>query len=142
MGGTINIYSVKKTLRKKSKSKKQSCPTCKRLFLRLDTHLRHSRSCQLHPNSSNVDCNLKVSPLHSDLLSDLPHGRQQIQATPAAVQLPSLKLPQSEEDWLESDRALARLVVPAVIAAPTVDAKHECLCQGIYIFSSMQMIPA
>ena len=28
--------------------------------------------------------------------------------------------------------------MPAVIAAPTVDAKHECLCQGIYLHFSSQ----
>ena len=60
------------------------------------------------------------------------------QATPKAVQLSPLKLPQSEEDWLESDRALARSVVPAVVATSTVDAKHEALCQGIYHHFSSQ----
>ena len=39
---------------------------------------------------------------------------------------------------MQSDRALARSVVPAVLAAPTVDAKNEALCQGLYHHFSCQ----
>ena len=41
-------------------------------------------------------------------------------------------------EWSESDSFLAKSVVPAVLAAPTVDAKHEALCQGIYNYFSSQ----
>ena len=36
------------------------------------------------------------------------------------------------------DRVLAETVVPVVLAATTVDAKHEALCQGIYHHFSAQ----
>ena len=127
-----------KTLAKRSKSRKQPCPRCNRLFLRLDTHLRCSRSCKIQASLSNEECNQPALSPQPHLSS---HNRMQsglTQATPKAVQLPSLKLPQSDEDWLESDRALAKFVVPAVVAAPTVDAKHEALCQGIYHHFSNQ----
>ena len=67
-----------------------------------------------------------------------PDTNSQFHTPLHSAQLPSLKLPQSEEDWLQSDREIATTVVPAVLAAPTVDMKHEALCQGIYQhFSSL-----
>ena len=123
-----------KTLDKRNESKKHACLTCGKLFQRLDTHLRLSRSCQPHPTLTTdqqaVSTTLDFPP---ESLSQ-PFYHAPLQAT----QLPSLKLPQSPDDWHESDRELARTVVPVVLAAPTVDAKHEALCQGIYHhFSSL-----
>ena len=123
-----------KTLSKKNKSRKQPCPICKKPFLRLDTHLRLSRSCQIHPSPGNDQCFQQTSsdvPLYSQ------HGSLP-QTSSVATLLPPLKLPQSEEEWLQSNRALARSVVPAVLAATTVDAKHEALCQGLYHHFSCQ----
>ena len=39
---------------------------------------------------------------------------------------------------MESDKVLGRSVVPAVLAAPTVDEKYKVLCQGIYHHFSSQ----
>ena len=116
-----------KTLAKKRKSKKQLCPSCGKLFLRLDTHLRLSRSCQQHPAFLEPP---HQTPIHH--LDHEPSCTQQSQPATAAPQLPSLVLPQSDEQWAESDGFLARSVVPAVLAAPSVDAKYATLCQGIY----------
>ena len=49
-----------------------------------------------------------------------------------ATHLPALKLPKSAEEWSEVDRVLTESVVPAVLAATTVDDKNDALCQGIY----------
>ena len=127
-----------KTLSKKNKSRKQPCPTCKKLFLRLDTHLRLSRSCQIHPSPGNDECFQQTSFLQPAVPSLSQHGSQTQTSSEAATLLPPLKLPQSEEEWLQSGRTLARSVVPAVLAAPTVDAKHEALCQGLYHHFSRQ----
>lgn len=123
-----------KTLAKKTKSRRQSCPTCKSFFLRLETHLRLSRSCQVHQTPANIE------PVHQAMPSQpaLPLHQPPCSLSPSQepLQLPSLKLPATEEDWLKSDRDLARSVVPAVLAAPTVNAKNEALCQGIYHYFS------
>ena len=47
-------------------------------------------------------------------------------------QLPTLKLPTFDEEWLEADRAIADSVVPAVLAAFSVDDKNTMLCEGVY----------
>ena len=116
-----------KTAAKKIKSKKQPCSTCQKLFLRLDTHLRLSRSCQKHESPATLEYVQQPLPTlsHEPSSPELPQP-------PLAPQLAALILPQSKEVWSESDKLLALTVVPAVLAAPTVDAKHQALSQGIY----------
>ena len=44
--------------------------------------------------------------------------------------------PQSSEQWAQANEELARTVVPAVLAAPTVEQKNMILCKGIYDYTT------
>ena len=44
--------------------------------------------------------------------------------------------PVSKEEWQVADAYLADTVVPAVLAASTVDEKHHILCSGVYSYFS------
>ncbi len=119
------------TLAKRCKSKKKACPVCNKRFSRLDTHLRLSRSCQVY---SSVP---REEPINEDTPQQIsvPPNPNPIPVT--ATQLRTLKMPKSDEEWVEVDRAIADSVVPAVLAASTVDDKNTQLCQGVYqLFAS------
>ena len=53
-------------------------------------------------------------------------------ATDTAVRKDRLKLPKTNEEWMEVDEALEQHVVPRVLAETSLDAKNEVLCEGIY----------
>ena len=97
-----------KTLAKKCKSKKKPCPVCNKQFYRLDTHLRFSRSCQIDTSPPTKDP-ITEDPIAQEppqqLISASPDSPQ-IPATPlppTMAELPTLKLPTSDEEWLEAD---------------------------------------
>ena len=91
-----------------------------------------ARSYQVHttlPNHESTDqypLQQPVSPPHFSSSHQAPQGAL------AATQLPTLRLPTSDEAWSDTNRVLAESVVPAVLAASTVVDKNTMLCQGIY----------
>jgi hypothetical protein len=44
--------------------------------------------------------------------------------------------PNTAEEWAEVDQHLARVVVPAVLTAPSLEEKNQALCTGIYNYLS------
>ena len=120
-----------KTLANRTTSKRKGCPRCNKYFVRLDTHLRLSRSCQVPRTPPNA---VLQHQQDSPPQPPQPHPSPQphVSVPLVATQLPALKLPESAEEWSEVDRVLAESVVPAVLAATTVDDKNDALCQGIY----------
>lgn len=123
-----------KNLSKRGKSSKKPCPICHKTFLRLDTHLRNSSTCQSSSDSAHTQkpaANSELPLQYSIPLLCCATNSSHI------TQLATLKTPRSEKAWLEANNLLASIAVPAVLEAPTVDSKNEALCSGIYrLFSS------
>ena len=106
-----------KTLPKRTKAKNKSCPICNKQFACLNTHLRLSRSCQIHPIT------IQGKPVQPDHPQQpvIPLHPQGEFVPPVTDQLPALKLPRSDKEWIEADRFFAKSVVPSVVAAHSVD---------------------
>ena len=133
-------YLSKKTLDRKAKTgnSRKSCPKCHKKFLRLDTHLKNNPFCksteppQISPLTS--PCNIQDQPLPSNntdeptscslseptsdsATSDIPN-------TPTQNELPTrlpLKLPSSQEDWLQANTFFADQLVPQCLSASSPD---------------------
>ena len=130
--------------------------------MRLDTHLKNSSTCKVSatttphttatpPRQSNV------TPSHQEGIGEqqLTTGSGNITppgspracgvtegfgTTPPLIDpsctLLSLKLPQTPEEWLSADEALASSTVPAVAACSSVEGKNETLSRGLYQYFS------
>ena len=120
--------------------KKKPCAQCGKFFQRLDTHLRTSATCRAAPQGSPPAS--PIASVHQSLLPQnfptpltsepLPHH-----PIPSATLDPFL-YPKSQEEWQAADGCLAATVVPAVLAASTVDEKHHALCSGAYRYFSAE----
>ena len=117
------------------KSKKCLCPRFGKLFKRLDTHLRTSATCK---KLTREPCHLFLDEVPESTLEKLP-GNSQL---PSQCLHPKYKdrlvLPITQEDWQKVDQLLALKVVPAVIAASTVDSKNHLLCDLTFSDSLVQ----
>lgn len=109
------------------------------LNLSLDTDQRNSAICQapgtilVHPTSSqDVPCSYpsSVSQLPSELII------QPDTSNHSRMELPFLKLPQSQEEWASADEDLSVQVVPEALAFPTVEREYEILSMGVYNYFS------
>ena len=134
-------YLSQKTREKKEGGpKKKPCALCGKFFQRLDTHLRTSATCRAVPQGSPPAS--PIASVHQSLLPQnfptpltsepLPHH-----SIPSATLDPFL-YPKSQEEWQAADGCLAATVVPAVLAASTVDEKHHTLCSGAYRYFSAE----
>ena len=54
------------------------------------------------------------------------------QLQPSSPELHPFNCPKVADKWAEADQDLAKMVVPAVLSAPSLEEKHHVLCEGIY----------
>ena len=135
-GRDYQAYLSEKTRKKLGTgSKKKTCSRCGKAFVRLDTHLRNSARCRAAPSCPLPSQPSQMSQVTSDAgLVDSPIASP-FQTQYSHPQTP-YNHPTSPEEWASADEALARTVVPAVMAATSADEKNEALCQGIYSYFS------
>ena len=135
-GRDYQAYLSDKTRKKLGTgSRKRTCSKCGKAFLRLDTHVRNSARCRAVPShpSPSQPCQMPQVTSGSGLAdSPITTTSQRQYSHP---QMP-YNHPNSPEEWARADEALARTVVPAVLAATSADEKNEALCHGIYGYFS------
>ena len=132
-GQDYQSYLSQKTLQKKaSNSKKKPCEKCGKLFIRLDNHLRNSSTCRFLPVDSS-SANVDASPQQESVQQDCVSSQTPVQSVSLPCKDP-FNLPESTEAWGLADEHLASVVVPRVLAAGSVDDKHEVLCSGVYSY--------
>ena len=147
-GKDYSCYLSQKTIDKqKSKPRRKPCPHCGKQFLRLDTHLRSNVRCQSLPLSTSTLASTNAvsasHPLSDNCLalatnnpsSDTSGKDSYISSANTRHKVP-FKYPSNAEEWCEADEHLAQSVVPAVLAAATVEEKNMALCDGIYTYFS------
>lgn len=148
-------YLSKKTLDRKAKTgnSRKSCPKCHKKFLRLDTHLKNNPFCKStepHQTSPQTSlCNIQDQPMPSNNPSNNPDeptscslseptsdsATSDIPNIPTQNELPTrppLKLPSSQEDWLQANTFFADQLVPQCLSASSPDEKNRILIDGIY----------
>ena len=148
-GRDYQAYLSQKTLSKRSNtSKKKPCGKCGRLFYRLDTHLRNSAQCRelsiVDPQnpleSSQQDHTLvHATPALGSTTLLAEHNTSQ-EVSLCSISEPVLSpqsktpfnYPRTKDEWLAADEQLASVVVPQVLAAPTIEKKNQALCSGVY----------
>ena len=142
-------YLSKKTLDRKAKtgSSRKSCPKCHKKFLRLDTHLKNNPFCK-SIETSQISSQTSPCNIHDQLMAsnnlDEPASCSLSEPTSATSDLPNtptknefptrlpLKLPSSQEGWLEADTFFADQLVPQCLSASSPDEKNRILIDGIY----------
>ena len=156
-GRDYSQYLAPKTLKKRSQSpKKAKCPKCDKYFMRLDTHLRISASCRSipppspHPIYSTLmpcatpsqgylhqptsEAAMFFTPHNSNFTASANETTDNIPCKPKVKG--HLLLPKTTEGWKEANDYLENTLVPAVMAAPTPQMKHDILIKGIYSYFS------
>ena len=130
-----------KTLSKRNKSIKKTCPKCQKVFARLDTHLKNSATCKLPhaPETSATSSTIpepsqpdSQCPIQPPVTSPLPGTRR---PRPTITKAP-FNCPRTAEEWEEADKELSRTVVPTVQLADTVEERNQALCEGVYEYFS------
>ena len=153
-GADYSCFLAEKTLQKRKSSvssKRQPCPHCGRRYLRLDTHLRTSAQCRTinhhsdHPSNSIVTTGPSVphiGPLTATSCHNSPSVSSPLaQVTISSSQLRPFNHPQSPDEWQVANEDLANTIVPAVLAAPTVEEKNRVLCEGIFNYFTAKFGP-
>ena len=122
--------------------KNQQCPQCRKWFKHLKMHIRCSAQCK----QVSINLHIPESPMSSIPLAEprsvALHGHTLQQhnnsncCPPSFDFLNPFSCPTSAEEWVKVDQDMARLVVPAVLAATSVEEKNQLLCNGIYNYFS------
>ena len=134
------------------------CPTCNRVFKRLDTHFRTSATCKrlvssphdspctaqlLSQTMNTAPCaaQLPLNTVDIGTTVDTGTATPTLQLQPAVsvpstlnhIQLPPpFNMPKSDEDGKADYSSLGSILVHQVLAAKSVDDKNMVLCEGIY----------
>ena len=158
-GRDYSQYLAPKTLKKRSQSPKNAkCPKCDKYFMRLDSHLRISASCKSIPPPSTHPVHSTPRPCvtpsqgylhqptsevamfftpHNSNFTDSVSANETTDNSPCKPKVKShLLLPKTTEGWKEANEYFEETLVPAVMAAPTPQMKHDILIEGIYSYFS------
>ena len=136
-GRDYTIYLSQKTLNNRAgTSKKKPCPSCGKLFIRLDTHLKNSAICKSSTLLQPMQASQSQPPDSSQTVdtrsSQDIHTSVLVNHLPVFELLPPFKTPKTDEKWREDNSQLAEVIIPAVAEAQSVDDKNRILCEGIY----------
>ena len=94
-------------------------------------------------NSHPADLKIMVPSLHHSMALPFQHWlvtphsvvpSPSVETAPSTLQLRPFNHPQSPDEWAVANEDLANTIVPAVLAAPTVEEKNRILCEGIFCY--------
>ena len=126
------------------------CSRCKKLFARLDTHLRRSAACRsisllpspdaaVHRDVQSTEAAIFLTPLN--LNSATPAQAVSCETTnilPVSSTPPTVKghllLPKTAEGWEAANEHFNTILVPAVLTASSLSEKYSTLIDGIYSY--------
>ena len=147
-GRDYRQYLAPKTLSKSQPKRKMQCSTCKKYFVRLDTHLRRSAACRLiSPLLSPNPVIQSSQPTATEAAMFLPLNSKSAMLAgettntiPASSVLPipavkgHLLLPKTAEGWEAANEHFSTTLVSAVLGASSLSEKYSTLIDGIYSY--------
>ena len=89
-GRSYDHLLSKKTLDKRNRKTKAECPSCRKSFLRLDTHLRNSTACKHYISQKVIAASLPTTP--AKLRTPLPYRTQTLPTLTSQTKKPLTSL--------------------------------------------------
>lgn len=145
-GRDYTAYLSKKTLYNRAKtgktgSSKRPCPKCKKLFVRLDNHLRNNPFCKDFTEKQEaemLECSTTTTTIDASGTehSAVPSVPTMLESPNKQVQdaLPPILLPSSDEDWHSDDLFFSKELIPRVTRQSIVNGKNDTLADRIYTY--------